>query len=75
LKKSKYRQQVSVSSLSELEFAALSLTELQGDPHFKGPVQKKFTAPLLKSSKILLLLILKAQIVDFMSLPGCLISA
>jgi hypothetical protein len=57
LKKLKTERHVSDSSNSDLESTAFSLTKLQGDPYFKGPVHKFLTFPLLGS---------QGQMVDFM---------
>jgi hypothetical protein len=61
LKKLKTERHISDSSISDLESAAFSLTKLQGDPYFKGPVHKFLTSPLLGS---------QGQMVDFMPTYG-----
>jgi hypothetical protein len=61
LKKLKTERQVSDSSISDIDSAAFSLTKLQGDPYFKGPVHKFLTSPLLGS---------QGQMVDFMPAYG-----
>ena len=63
LKKFKYGQPVSDTYFSELESAALSLTELHEDTRFNGPVQTFLHAPLLLSH---------GQHVNKMPQPGCL---
>jgi hypothetical protein len=61
LKKLKHEKQVPDSSMSDIESAAFSLTKLQGDPYFKGPIHKFLTSPLLGSH---------GRMVDFMSQYG-----
>jgi hypothetical protein len=57
LKKLKTEKQVSDSSFSDIEGAALSLTKLHGDQFFKGPVHKFLTTPIIDSH---------GKLVDFM---------
>jgi hypothetical protein len=57
LKKLKIDKQVSDSSNSNIESAAFSLTQLHGNPFFKGPVHKFLASPILDSH---------GQMVDFM---------
>jgi hypothetical protein len=62
LKRLKHVQPVSTNSLSELESAALSLTALQDDSRFNGPIQNFLQAPLLLSH---------GRHVNMMPKPGC----
>ena len=50
----------------DIESAAFSLTKLQGDPYFKGPVHKFLTSPLLGSH---------GRMVDFMPFYGSIFAA
>jgi hypothetical protein len=61
LKKLKTKRHVSDSSNSDLESAVFSLTKLQDDPYFKGPIHKFLTSPLFGS---------QGQMVDFMPAYG-----